>query len=179
MNKPDGRRTLLLIAAICAAPVIAGYTLFWFWKPAGGANYGELLPPQPWQPARLVEAGGAALDPSRLRGRWLMVLAHPGECDEACRQTLWVMRQVRTAQGPEMERVERVWLVTDGAKPDASLLAAHPGLRVLGAATTDTSPGQIELIDPLGNRMLRYPAQPEPKRMIKDLQRLLKYSRIG
>jgi len=37
----------------------------------------------------------------------------------------------------------------------------------------------IYLIDPLGNLMMRYPRDPEPARIIKDLQRLLKYSRIG
>jgi hypothetical protein len=34
-------------------------------------------------------------------------------------------------------------------------------------------------IDPLGNLMMRFPADPEPKRMLKDLERLLKASRIG
>ncbi|MBB4013027.1 SCO family protein [Niveibacterium umoris] len=177
--KPDARRTLLLIAAVCLAPVIAGYALFWFWKPAGGANYGELLQPAVWQPGVLRDAGGASVDPSGLRGRWVMVLAAPSRCDEACRQTLWVMRQVRTAQGKDMDRIERVWLLTDTGVPDAALLSEHPGLRVLNVAAASAPQGRIELVDPLGNRMLRYPAQPEPKRIIKDLQRLMKYSRIG
>ena len=37
----------------------------------------------------------------------------------------------------------------------------------------------IYLIDPLGNLMMRFPRDADPSRMIKDLQRLLKYSRIG
>ena len=37
----------------------------------------------------------------------------------------------------------------------------------------------IYLVDPLGNLMLRFPRDPDPSRMIKDLQRLLRYSRIG
>ncbi|MBS1172142.1 MAG: hypothetical protein H6R12_972, partial [Proteobacteria bacterium] len=37
----------------------------------------------------------------------------------------------------------------------------------------------IYLIDPLGNIVLRFPPHPDPKKMIKDLERLLKYSRIG
>ena len=37
----------------------------------------------------------------------------------------------------------------------------------------------IYLIDPLGNLVLRFPKNEEPARMKKDLDRLLKYSRIG
>jgi len=37
----------------------------------------------------------------------------------------------------------------------------------------------IYLVDPLGNLMLRFPPDPDPSRMIKDLERLLRYSRIG
>jgi hypothetical protein len=35
------------------------------------------------------------------------------------------------------------------------------------------------VVDPLGNLMLRFPVQPDPSKMLKDMQRLLKYSRIG
>jgi hypothetical protein len=35
------------------------------------------------------------------------------------------------------------------------------------------------VIDPLGNLMLRDPRDPDPRRMIKDLTRLLKVSRVG
>jgi hypothetical protein len=37
----------------------------------------------------------------------------------------------------------------------------------------------IYLVDPLGNLMLRFPANPDPQRMLKDLARLLKASRVG
>ncbi len=37
----------------------------------------------------------------------------------------------------------------------------------------------IYLVDPLGNLMMRYPRDPDPAKLLKDLQRLLRYSRIG
>ena len=37
----------------------------------------------------------------------------------------------------------------------------------------------VYLIDPLGNLMLRFPADPSPSKMIKDLERLLRYSGFG
>lgn len=173
------RRTLILIALVCLAPVVASYLTFWFWTPAAGANYGELLQAAPWAPAHLRKPGGEAFDPATLKGRWLMVYSDSAACDEACRKSLWTQRQVRIAQAKEMERVARVWLVTDGGTPAASLLAEHPDLLVLNADEAAASHGRIELVDPMGNLMMRYPAGPEPKRMIKDLTRILKYSPLG
>ena len=37
----------------------------------------------------------------------------------------------------------------------------------------------LYLVDPLGNLMMRFPRDPEPARVIKDLQRLLRASRFG
>jgi hypothetical protein len=37
----------------------------------------------------------------------------------------------------------------------------------------------IYVVDPLGNLILRFPEDADPKRMIKDMSRLLKYSRVG
>jgi hypothetical protein len=54
---------------------------------------------------------------------------------------------------------------------------------VEGVAAQFPGPGMrsdhIYLVDPLGNVMLRWPRDPDPGRMIRDLGRLLKYSRIG
>jgi glutathione peroxidase-family protein len=38
---------------------------------------------------------------------------------------------------------------------------------------------RVYLVDPLGNLMMRYEPDDEPKGMIKDLERLLKYSGLG
>jgi hypothetical protein len=35
---------------------------------------------------------------------------------------------------------------------------------------------RIYVIDPLGNLMMRFPADPDPRRMLKDLSRLLRHS---
>ncbi len=37
----------------------------------------------------------------------------------------------------------------------------------------------IYVVDPLGNLMLRFPRDADPRRMMKDLSRLLKASRVG
>ena len=39
--------------------------------------------------------------------------------------------------------------------------------------------GRVYLVDPLGNLMMGYQPEDEPSGMIKDLERLLKYSGLG
>ena len=159
---------------MCAAPVVLGTAAYFLgWTPGTASNYGELIAPRP---APLGE----------LRGNWVLVIFDAAACDAYCEKKLYFMRQVRRAQGKDMDRVERLWLLTDGGKPRAEVLAAIEGTRVSvpqDPSVPGSFPGNpadhIYLVDPLGNLMMRFPRDPDPSRMIKDLQRLLKYSRIG
>jgi hypothetical protein len=38
---------------------------------------------------------------------------------------------------------------------------------------------RVYIIDPLGNLMMFYPPEADPSGMLKDLRKLLKYSKIG
>lgn len=111
-----------------------------------------------------------------------MVSFDGGACDAYCEKKLYFMRQVRLAQGKDQERVARLWIVTDSAKPRPELLAAIEG-SVISRAIPEGFPGErtghIYLVDPLGNLMMRFPRDPDPSKMLKDLQRLLKYSQFG
>ena len=167
------RTKVALVFAVCAAPFVLGWLAYVFeWGGGKGANYGELLAPQ---------VLGAEPFP-QLKGRWVLVTLDPGACDAYCERKLYYLRQVRRAQGKEMDRMERLWVVTDAGKPRPELLAAIEGAHVstdaaLANAFPDTS--GIYLVDPIGNLMMRFPADPDPSKMIKDLQRLLKYSGLG
>jgi len=161
---------LVLIALVCAAPLVLGTLAYLLgWSPGRPGNYGELIPP------RVVPAAPFA----SLRGKWVLVSADAAACDAYCEKKLYFMRQVRRAQGKDMERIERLWLVSGAGAPRAELLAATEGTRVVALEDPAFSREHIYLVDPLGNLMLRFPRDPDPSRMIKDLQRLLRYSRIG
>jgi cytochrome oxidase Cu insertion factor (SCO1/SenC/PrrC family) len=186
--KLDGRKTLLLIVAVCVLPIAASYLTFYVIRPGGTAQHGELLPTAPLPALSLATAQGQPTSLEQFRGKWVMLHLDRGACDARCRSKLYFMRQVRTAQGKDMGRVERVWLLTDGTWPAEESMKDYPGMHVLRLASTDAAavfPAQgdaaahIYVIDPLGNLMMRYPDNPDPRRMIKDLSRLLKTSRIG
>ena len=111
----------------------------------------------------------------------MLVTFDAAACDAYCERKLYFMRQVRRAQGKDMDRVERLWVLTDGAqaarraaarRSKARASAEIPGQAVFRASAAD----HIYLVDPLGNLMMRFPRDPDPSKMIKDLQRLLKYS---
>jgi hypothetical protein len=171
------RNKAFLVALVCAAPLVLGTLAYVFdWAPGASGNYGELLQPRP--------LSGAPLD--TLRGKWILVAFDAAACDAYCERKLYFMRQVRRAQGKEMGRVERLWIVTDGASPKAALLGALEDARIAplrDKAFLANFPGNavdhIYLIDPLGNLMLRFPRDPDPSKMLNDLKRLLKYSGAG
>jgi cytochrome oxidase Cu insertion factor (SCO1/SenC/PrrC family) len=131
---------------------------------------------------------GKPFDWQQLRGRWALVMIDSGACAGACERKLWLIRQVRQAQGEALRRVERVWLIDDGETPPARLGQDYAGTWFVGApvpaalAAFGTGSGRREhiyLVDPLGNLMMRFPADPDAKRLIRDLGRLLKYSSVG
>lgn len=182
------RSKFLFMIGVFALPVVAAYLAYFGWRPAGHTNYGELIQVAPLQHTAGTTHDGAALDLAALRGKWVMVHVGPSNCDAACAQQLYLMRQTRIAQGKEQSRIERLWVLSDAGAIDPALLQQHPGLHVWrpadaafsGQFPAARSPaGHIYLVDPLGNLMLRFPEQPDPKRMLKDLKQLLKASQIG
>jgi hypothetical protein len=178
------RRTLLLIAAIGVAPVVASYAAYYFWPRETQVNYGALLPTRPAPDIEGVRGDGRPFKLADLRGKWVIVMAAAGACDATCDRMLYATRQARTIQGREMDRVVRLWLVTDEAALPPTLAAGHPELDVVRvtpqiAARLPSEGARIYLIDPRSNLVLAWPADPDIKALAKDLERLLRASQIG
>lgn len=180
------RAKLLLIAALLLSPIVASLLVYRFGSVQPTANYGELIPPTgvTSQPFGLASGGHFSFE--RVRGRWAMVASDSGTCPAACVEKLTTLRQVRLALGRNASRVERVFVVDDLNRPDAAALRPFegtvvaltpPGMSLPPSAASDRA--HIYLVDPNGNVMLRWPAAADRKRMLKDLERLLKASQIG
>ncbi len=184
----SSRTSLWLIGALCVAPVVASYVAFYFAPPASHTNYGELLATGPLPDARLQLADGTAFQFSRLKGKWVLLMVDSGRCDGYCQRKLFDLRQLRLTQGKDRERIERAWLIADDVAPAAAVVGDFPGtwlIRAAGSELLGHLPAEraladhIYVVDPLGNLVLRYPRDADPSRIIKDLARLLKTSRIG
>ena len=187
MTQRNAKLTLGALALVCTLPVAASYLAYYVWQPTGKVNYGELIEPAPLPAAQLAGIGGQpGVERAELNGRWTLVYIGPGNCDAACEHALYAARQSRLAQGEDMTRVGRLWVVTDEAVPAPRVLADQDGLRVaradpawIAALPAAKEGGGLVLVDPLGNAMMRFPPLADIKLVIKDLQRLLKYSPLG
>ena len=185
-----GRLKMLAVLAICAAPVVASYLTYYVIRPEGRRNYGELVEQRQLPPIAATALDGSSVVLRSLRGQWLLVSVSGGECGAACERHLYLQRQLRESLGKDKDRVDWVWLVTDG-KPVREALRPALGqatvLRVDPAPLAQwltPAPGRsladhLYLVDPMGNWMMRFTAELELSTASKarlDLERLLRAS---
>lgn len=185
---PDPKKTkrmLALIGAISLAPFIGSLLLFYFWKPQNFTNYGTLLPVTPLESVSVATTQGEPFRISDLRGQWAFVMVDESACDARCRAKLYLMRQIRLTQGKDQGRIERVWVIEDGRKPDAALSSEYAGtIEVLAAngefsamLPAEGSPrDHVYMLDPFGNLMMRFPRDPDLTKVKRDVNRLMKAS---
>ena len=177
-----GRLILLAIVAIGVLPLLAALYFRYVSPPEVTATVGQPLEPVRLPFEFLQRADGVVLEHPEVSGKWLVILAAPGSCDERCQHALYLTRQARTAQGRNMARVDRLWLITDAATPAADLMAAHPDLVLIRTTDGKVLPllggGErryIHLVDRRGLLVFRYPDDPEPKAFIRELGKLIKF----
>ena len=189
-----GRLKMLLILLVCAAPVIASYLTYFVFRPEGRNNYGELIDPQRAIPADAAAdrpAGAQRRSDSRCTasGCWWWWPAAPATrpARSACGCSASCARRSVARQ----DRLDKVWLVDDDAaaarRDAAGRLRRRAGHGAARSARRRWRSGwqpagghQLEqhfyLVDPMGNWMMRAPGDPEPARLKRDLERLLRAS---
>jgi len=193
----DGRRTstgrwkMLAVFLVCAAPVLASYVTYYWVRPEGRRNFGELITPQrPMPDLPGISLGGQSIHLKTLKDQWLLISVAGGACDEVCSRHLYLQRQLREGLGKDKERVDWVWLIPDDALVPVKLMPALKEatvLRVPAAALSDwLMPGNghplsahLYVVDPMGNWMMRFPANldvPGAAQAKRDLERLLRAS---
>lgn len=134
---------------------------------------------------------------SDMNKTWVMVYIGKADCDKICADVLYKMRQSRLAQRGEHLRIKRLYISTSGkAKPSLlKVLKDHPGLEVVSGKMTEINSvieqfklenkataktaNRLYLVDPFGNLMMSYESDFDAKGLIKDVELLLKISRIG
>ncbi len=193
------RISMVLVLVIFAAPLILAtlvITVFPDWKPETTTNHGDLVQPVRKLPAFNLETQqGKEIDETFLRGKWTILYLAKGACTKPCVEQLYNIRQIRLAQGKNIDRLRRLmlWDMEGVSEAQRQELQAHfPGQVIAPAAgeevllQTFDLDGQdplvanrIYLVDPLGNLMMKYDPGEAPRGMIKDLEKLLKYSGLG
>lgn len=195
----DPRLTVILLVLMFVVPVGAAIVLHSMdgsWKPGHSVNFGELVTPvRPLTELKLKTIDGKDFSEKDLQGVWTLFYVDSSDCDKQCKENLYEVRQSRLGMGGEKERIQRVMLLTDNSKLTEMqpLLDEHFGMVVVTAMdlpavlknfdfeneTAAIKAQRVYIIDPRGNLMMRYKAEQGPRDLVKDLGRLLKYSKIG
>jgi cytochrome oxidase Cu insertion factor (SCO1/SenC/PrrC family) len=169
------------LLALFLWPIALG-TLFLYLNPSyfskSSTNYGELVRPVVATDASDIDIeGDASLD-----GIWTIVYV-TGSCDSVCDKAVADIKTIRTLINMDMRRIQRMLITKDGSSPkiiDENLIKAKITSERLDDNLSRFPDNAIYLIDPIGNFMLYYkPEDINIKFVLKDLKRLLKYSRIG
>ena len=173
-------------------PVLVAWVLNIYWRDSplvGTTNYGNLI-----TPARQLDAGGLLdlsgdrLMDSGLTGQWRLVLWLPEQCQDVCHLALANLHRARLALGKDMDRVQRHLLVPKSYAGESAvqrLLRDDNGLVPLVASEhwlktiKDLASTPILIIDPQGYLIMTYAIAADPSGVLKDLQRLLKISKVG
>lgn len=205
-NNRTNRNALLLTTAIFIIPVIIAYTLLktgWY-AAAGTTNHGTLIdPPIDFDRLALRDVHQQPIPAQEFRKKWWIMYVVPDVCDSACKNSLYLMRQTHQALGPERSRVAELiimphpideqfshWLRQEfpmalQTTTDATSLnqALQPAL------ATNVEPsrtGYLYLVDTMGAIFMYYPSYSDEqesilkgRNLLKDLQRVLKLSKIG
>ncbi len=161
------RTMLLLLAAVFVLPFIVGSGLFWSgWRPDGLRNHGELI-----QPPRTLPPSEA------LHGKWLLIVPAMNGCAQSCQDTLLRLQQAHAALGKDQGRVQRVVIGTTPIQPQPGLTITSPAADEAKwrRALDDFAPS-VFVADPFGNVMMRYGEPIDARGVLRDMERLLKYS---
>lgn len=189
----SGRKMLLILAIIFILPFAMAALLHLLEIKPGGKSYGDLIqPPRQLQIPLLHDAQDREFAAIKWQKKWSLVTVNRTSCDDACQTQTHMLRQVHVSLGKETDRVQRILLVAAEVKNGtlADLQKEYSDLILLtgtDVATTQfvkefesaSQAGSVYLVDPLGNLMMHYPQNFEPKGLRADLIRLLKNSWAG
>jgi cytochrome oxidase Cu insertion factor (SCO1/SenC/PrrC family) len=180
------KKTFFLLLALFILPFVLGTAYFQYITSTGGqstTNYGTLV--SPMKPIKNTST----------KGFWTFVV-FAQECDELCKRRLLSAETTRVLTNENMKRMRTLFISTNPLKEEykpTNLRAkidtpfTQPASRQQWQEissqfqlSNEQLLNNILLIDPLGNFMMMYPKdKQDPKKILKDLKRLLKYSRIG
>lgn len=189
----SGKKKFLTLIVVFLAPIILGSILFFNLEKLGfekgSTNYGTLVHPAvPSVVADLKQGDKTAVREETIAKSWTFTYIEPTNCDQTCLDRLTLIKKVRLLTNEKMRRV-RTLFIANKAIVDSIDKSQYSDMVMTYVDSADSEflkqfpekdSKPIYLIDPYGNIMMYYPqADLNAKKMIKDINRLLKYSQLG
>ncbi len=199
MSRSANRKKFVVIVALFLLPLLVSFAVYKNlpegYKPNKMSNHGALLDPiHTLKPFNQLTITGESYGNKEVEKVWTLVHLINGACDEQCSKMLYHSRQTRILLNKNIDRVKRVAVLlnTEQNSTTDKMWQSHPDLTVLlgmegglgsqvksAVSDVQSRPFSVFLVDPLGNLMMEFPQDLDPKLMLKDLKKLLKLSHIG
>jgi len=188
-----GKKSFLWLVAVFVAPIVLGTLLFFNLEnlgiEKGSVNYGTLIDPAfPVKGIDLKQGSEPVVYEDTLAKKWTLLYIETTECNEFCLNRLLLMKRIRLLTNENMRRVRTLFVsnqkildaVDKEQNKDLVIASIELNNSKFMKQFPDLDQSPVYLIDPFGNLMMYYPqADPDAKKMLKDLHRLLKYSHLG
>ena len=112
---------------------------------------------------------------------WIILQVIDGKCDTSCQDNMHMLRQINTALGKDMGRVKR-YLLNNNTDENIVYLDNYPKVIVLDRSETlynklTKMDERIFIADPFGKIILGYENDFIAKGLLKDIKKLLKFSK--
>ena len=189
----SGRIKFLLIVFIFTVPFVISYYLskdYHAGRELQTSNYGSFINPiVELSESTFDDYSGENLNVNQHLTKWSLIYRMPKNCSQMCSDEIYLIRQVNIALGKDMNRLERV-IVLNQTIPSSEvgdLVIKYPKAIVVKNNSSTfineinkiTDRHVLLLTDPLGNVILGYDEGFEGKKLLKDIKKLLKLSKIG
>ena len=112
---------------------------------------------------------------------WIILQVIDGKCDTSCQDNMHMLRQINTALGKDMGRVKR-YLLHKNTNENTVYLNNYPKVILLDRSETlynklTKMDERIFIADPFGKIILGYENDFIAKGLLKDIKKLLKFSK--
>ncbi|GJM05617.1 MAG: hypothetical protein DHS20C09_16130 [marine bacterium B5-7] len=196
--KKSNRLIIIFVVVVFVSPLFLSWYVFNytdFLEMRGQSNKGALIEPiRPLGDLTLIDPLNDERKDS-LYGEWNLVYVSEA-CDRQCMDKVYLMRQLHASMDKHSLRVQKVLFLTSQATSEIKAkLTEFKGQQIINTdlinvnellnkfrLNDDKDPlktNRIYIVDPLGNLMMSYEPDVNPRDIYTDLKKLLRGSRIG
>ena len=176
--------------------LVISLSTFWYYAglgPKATVNYGTMIDPPVDLGTLELELNYQPLNIDSMERKWMIIHFIDNRCNEDCLEAFYFSRQINTAIGREKDRVKRFYVASSKTQEKVKKLfqsetnltaISAKNLNLLRQKMTEAGinpfiqPGFL-LADPLGNIILSYQGDIDPKKILSDIKKLLRASKIG
>ena len=195
-NSKRNPYTVWFVVIAFIAPVVLAYIMFFFVDVKSFVNHGEILKPIVHIASfKLKDENNEIIPQDDLTYKWRLISFVGKDCDEHCETRLFDTRQIHTLLAKDQHRLMRMFVHLEPAGDSLIKLIeqSHPNVihvngdadTIIDALGANVREGagimnnETDIMDPMGNVMMRFTQDQPNKEFLYDLKKLLKASQIG